>query len=91
MSFRSDWREGAVFSWLICGGNRSSAEGASFHGLSVGETAAPPKVENVGGGRTPPQISHRKDQPGSLGIEEKISQASHLAPCAFWLRRSDEG
>jgi hypothetical protein len=43
----------------------------------VGETAAPPKVENVGGGRTPPQISHRKDQPGSLGIEEKISQASH--------------
>jgi hypothetical protein len=38
--------------------------------------SAPPKVENVGGGRTPPQISHRKDQPGSLGIEEKISQAS---------------
>jgi hypothetical protein len=27
MSFRSDWREGAVFSWLICGGNRSSTEG----------------------------------------------------------------
>jgi hypothetical protein len=27
MSFRSDWQEGAVFSWLICGGNRSSTEG----------------------------------------------------------------
>ena len=27
MSFRSDWREGAVFSWLICGGNRSSTAG----------------------------------------------------------------
>jgi hypothetical protein len=27
MSFRSDWWEGAVFSWLICGGNRSSTEG----------------------------------------------------------------
>ena len=60
MSFRSDWREGAVFSWLICGGNRSSTEG--------GECRR---------GRTPPQISHRKDQPGSLGIVEKISQSSH--------------
>jgi len=26
-----------------------------------------------GGGKTPPQISGRKDQPGSLGTEEKVS------------------
>jgi hypothetical protein len=39
----------------------------------VGETAAPPKVENDGGGRTPPQISRRKDQPGRLGTKEKAS------------------
>ena len=52
--------------------------GPQLRGLSVGETAAPPQVENVGGGRTPPKVSHRKDQPGRLGIEEKISQPSHL-------------
>jgi len=28
-----------------------------FRGLSVGETAAPPKAENVGGGKNPPRIS----------------------------------
>ena len=48
----------------------------SFRGLSVGETAAPPKVENAGGGRTPPQISRRKDQPGRLGTKEKASMTA---------------
>jgi hypothetical protein len=53
----------------------------------MGETAAPSDVEgNVGGGRTPPPIRHRKDQLGSLGIEEKISQASHLGSAAIrWI------
>jgi len=48
----------------------------SFHYLSVGETAAPPLCKSggeCGGGKTPPQISGRKDQPGSLGTEEKVS------------------
>jgi hypothetical protein len=34
----------------------------------------------------PPQISHRKNQPGSLGIEEKISQASHPDSTAIRLK-----
>jgi hypothetical protein len=48
-----------------------------FHDLSVGETAAPSLFKGrgeCGGGRTPPQISRRKDQAGRPGIEEKISQ-----------------
>ena len=50
----------------------------SFHSLSVGEALAPDpqERENSGGGNFPSQISHRKDQPGSLGTEEKILQAS---------------
>jgi len=42
----------------------------------VGETAAPPLYKSggeCGGGKTPPQISGRKNQPGSLGTEEKVS------------------
>jgi len=48
----------------------------SFHYLSVGETAAPPLCKSggeCGGGKTPPQISGGKDQPGSLGTEDKVS------------------
>jgi hypothetical protein len=42
----------------------------SFHNLLVGETAGPELVEGkCGGGKTPPQIRCRKDQPGSLGTE----------------------
>jgi hypothetical protein len=46
-------------------------------------------VENVGGGRTPSQIRHRKDQPGSLGIEEKISKASHPDSALIRLKSED--
>ena len=58
----------------------------SFHDLSVGEALAPdPRDrENSGGGKFPSQISHRKDQHGSPGIEEKISQSFHrsqFSPC----------
>ena len=47
----------------------------SFHDLSVGEAVAPDLLdrENSGGGKCPPQISHRNDQPGSPGTEEKTS------------------
>ena len=47
----------------------------SFHDLPVGEALAHAlkERENSGGGKFPSQISRRKDQPGSLGIEEKIS------------------
>jgi hypothetical protein len=45
---------------------------SSFQDLSVGEAAAPPKVENVGGGKTPPRISPRKDPTGRLGTKEKV-------------------
>jgi hypothetical protein len=34
----------------------------AFHDLSVGETAAPDLSGECGGGKTPPQISRRKDQ-----------------------------
>ena len=76
------WAKGQTLAPRV-GGLRSlfgvtGGRAPSFHDLSVGEAAAPPQVENVGGGRTPPQVSHRKDQPGRLGIEEKISLASHL-------------
>ena len=47
-----------------------------FHDLSVGEAAAPLAGE-CGGGKTPPQISRRKDQAGSLGTEEKTSWPSY--------------
>jgi hypothetical protein len=45
----------------------------SFPDLSVGEALAPApqERENSGGGKFPSQISHRKDQPGSLGTKEK--------------------
>jgi len=43
----------------------------SFRNLLVGETAGPNMLGQCGGGKTPPQISCRKDQPGSLGTEEK--------------------
>ena len=54
----------------------------SFHDLSVGEalTNALKERENSGGGKFPSQISRRKDQPGSLGIAEKISPP-------FWMMR----
>jgi len=45
----------------------------TFHDLSAGETAAPDLSGECGGGKTPPQISRRKDQAGRLGTEEKAS------------------
>ena len=58
----------------------------SFRDLSVGETAAPPIFVSYdtdiggecGGGRTPPQISRRKDQPGRLGTKEKASMPARI-------------
>jgi hypothetical protein len=48
----------------------------SFHDLSVGEAPAPSGCEgNRGGGKFPSQINHRKEQPGRLGTEEKVSLA----------------
>jgi len=35
--------------------------------------AAPELSGECGGGKSPPQISRRKEQAGSLGTEEKIS------------------
>jgi hypothetical protein len=69
MSFRSDWREGTVFSRLICGGSPGSPIRRSG--------------ENSGGGKFPSQISRRKDQPGSLGIGEKIWQPYRSATMIF--------
>jgi len=43
----------------------------SFHDLSVGETAAPDLSGECGEGKTPLQISRRKDQAGSLGTAKK--------------------
>ena len=43
----------------------------SFRNLSVGETAGPDLSGQCGGGKTPPQISRRKDQAGRLGAEER--------------------
>ncbi len=49
----------------------------SFHDLSVGEAPAPSAGEgNGGGGKFPSQISRRKDQPGSLGTQEKARSLS---------------
>jgi hypothetical protein len=44
----------------------------SFRDLSAGEALvpAPQERENSGGGKFPSQISHRKDQAGSLGTKE---------------------
>ncbi len=41
----------------------------SFHDLAVGEALAPAlkERENSGGGKFPPQISHRKDHAGRFG------------------------
>jgi len=53
----------------------------SFRHLSVGETAAPSLCKSggeCGGGKTPPKISGRKDQPESLGTEEKVSSLTML-------------
>jgi len=62
----------------LVGGRRA------FHGLSVGETAAPDVSGECGVGKTPPQISRRKDQAASLGTEEKApypDTALFLTPC----------
>jgi len=49
----------------------------SFRDLSVGEAPAPlpQEGENGGGGKFPSRISHRKDQPGSPGMEEKAPRS----------------
>jgi len=55
----------------------------AFHDLSAGETAAPDLSGECGGGKTPPQISRRKDQAGSLGTEEKRSRTRDIHSKAF--------
>ena len=47
----------------------------SFHHLSMGETAAP-LAGNAEGAKLPCREVVRKDQPGSLGTEEKASVLS---------------
>jgi hypothetical protein len=71
-------REGLRCLFAVTGGRAPS-----FHALSVGEALAPDPEdrENSGGGKFPSQISHRKDQHGSPGIEEKISQSSRKMQC----------
>ncbi len=54
-----------------------------FHDLSAGETAAPDLSGECGGGKTPLQISHRKDQAGSLGTEEKTLRLRDIHSKAF--------
>jgi hypothetical protein len=54
-----------------------------FHDLSAGETAAPDLSGECGGGKTPPQISRRKDQAGSLGNEEKASRTRDIHSKAY--------
>jgi hypothetical protein len=75
-------KEGLRCLFAVTGGPRRARprrRAPSFHDLSVGEALAPdPKDrENSGGGKFPSQISHRKDQHGSPGIEEKASQSFH--------------
>ena len=71
-SFDAQAREGLRCLFAVTGGRAPS-----FHDLSVGEALAPdPKDrENSGGGKFPSQISHRKDQHGSPGTEEKTSRS----------------
>ena len=71
-------KEGLRCLFAVTGGSAPS-----FHDLSVGEALAhdPRDRENSGGGKFPSQISHRKDQHGSPGIEEKISQPFHKIQC----------
>ncbi len=54
-----------------------------FHDLSAGETAAPDLSGECGGGKTPLQISRRKDQAESLGTEEKTSRTRDIHSKAF--------
>jgi hypothetical protein len=54
-----------------------------FHDLSAGETAAPDLSGECGEGKTPPQISRRKDQAESLGTEEKSSRTRDTHSKAF--------
>ena len=58
-----------------------------FHDLSAGETAAPDLSGECGGGKTPPQISRRKDpaydRRESLGTEEKTSRTRDIHSEAF--------
>ncbi len=53
-----------------------------FHDLSAGETAAPDLSGECGGGKTPLQISRRKDPAylgrESLGAEEKTSRTRDI-------------
>jgi hypothetical protein len=58
--FFTDWREGAVFSPRISGGNRSPEPGEG----------------NAEGAKLPWGYVVRKDKPGSLGTEEKASVLS---------------
>jgi hypothetical protein len=51
----------------------------SFHHLSMGETAAP-LAGNAEGAKLPCREVVRKDQPGSLGTEEKASVLSGYWP-----------
>ena len=55
----------------------------AFHDLSAGETAAPDLSGECGGGKTPLQISRRKDQARSLGAEEKTSRPRDIHSKAF--------
>ncbi len=58
-----------------------------FHDLSAGETAAPDLSGECGGGKTPLQISRRKDpaydRRESLGTEEKTSRTRDIHSKAF--------
>ncbi len=71
MGGRQDTRRPLWVGGLWCLFEVTGGRAPSFRGLSVGESAAPPKVENVGGGKNPPRISHRKDQPGALESKKR--------------------
>ena len=55
-----------VFSERLVEGRRA------FHDLSAGETAAPDLSGECGGGKTPLQISRRKDQAGALEPKKRL-------------------
>jgi hypothetical protein len=98
-----DWQRSKVFTWahksivepnLLHKEGRGAFSGVtggrapSFHDLSVGEALAPGEAEgNSGGGKFPSQISHRKEQPGRLGTEEKVPRPSHECPHANTFER----